>query len=357
MKWRSSKDSNLLQLKPPQHPKVKLRYVLDTTPGYGRVRRGRGHGFVGPSGQRITDAKSLERLRQLVIPPAWKDVWISPYGNGHLQATGIDEEGRKQYLYHPEWTKDRQRKKLGRMAAFGKALPYIRSRRAKDLREGALVRDKVTAIALSVMEETLIRVGSAHYFQRYGNHGLTTLKKKHVRIDGNNIRFRFRGKKGVWQEITVRSNRLAAFLTELSELRGSQLFQYGAAEGDIRKLTAGDINGYIQRYTEARFSSKDYRTWYAGLWAFRLLAQMPDCDSEKEREKAILSVLDAVSHRLGNTRAVCKHYYVPDSLIQAYRSGSLSPYLRAGRPKHTPTKKEATIRLIAFLEDSIQAGV
>lgn len=340
----------------PPRRRAKLRYLLDTASGYGRVKHGRGYYYVDQEGQRIADSGSLARLRALVIPPAWKDVWISPYKNGHLQATGIDEEGRKQYLYHPEWTSERQRKKLKRMMAFGKALPRIRRRRAKDLKGDELIRDKVIAIALKVMEETLIRVGSEHYLRKYGNHGLTTLKKKHLRINGNEVMFRFRGKKGVWQDIAVRSRSLAVFLSGLSGLRGSYLFQYVAEGGDIRKLTAGDINAYIRQSTGLKFSSKDFRTWYAGFWAFRLFAQRSGYDSQKECETTILSVLDAVSHRLGNTRTVCKHYYVPDSLIQAYRSGSLLPYLRNSGGNQAFKKEKAAIRLIAFLEDSVRVG-
>jgi len=294
----------------------------------------------------------LERFRALVIPPAWKDVWISPSKNGHLQATGVDEQGRKQYLYHPDWTSERQRKKLKRMADFGNALPRIRRQITKDLQHEVLLKEKVTAIALRVIEVTLIRVGNEQYFRRYGSHGLTTLKKKHVRITKSNVVFRFRGKKGVGQEIAVRNVNFATQLLELTRLPGAYLFQYVNEKGRRNRLNAADINGYIQHHTDVKFSSKDYRTWYAGFWAFHLFAKYPDYADETICQSNILSVLDAVSHRLGNTRAVCKQYYVPDRLINAYQDGSLAPYLHnALNSNGRPTIKKAEQQLLDFLKD------
>jgi len=334
---------------------AKLRYLPDLAPGYRRVRRGRGFYYTDSDGNRITDEKKIARFRALVIPPAWKQVWISPSKRGHLQATGVDEEGRKQYLYHPEWTKERQRKKLQRMVAFGNALPGIRRQIAKDLRVDGLTKEKAIAIALKVTEKTLIRVGNDRYLRKYGSRGLTTLKKSHVHLSESEVVFRFRGKKGVQQEISVRNVKLIAHLLELRELTGQYLFQYVVEGNRPCRLRAGDINAYIQRHTDLKFSSKDYRTWYAGFWAFSLFGQQAGCDGEKEREAAIVSVLDAVSQRLGNTRAVCKHYYVPDSIIAAYKDGSLQPYLCNGKEsKRPPTKKETERQLLAFLACSVE---
>jgi len=335
--------------------RTKLRYLPDSVPGYGRVKRGRGFYYVDCEGNRITDKGKLERLRALVIPPAWKSVWISPSKRGHLQATGVDEEGRKQYSYHPAWTAERQQKKLKRMVAFGKVLPHIRQRIDDDLQHGAFVKEKAIALALKIMEETLMRVGNEQYRRRYGSHGLTTLKKKHLHISKNTLVFRFRGKKGVWQEISVCNAKLAADLSEMRQLPGAYLFQYIDEEGKKRRLDAADINGYIQQHADGGFSSKDYRTWYAGVWAFRLFAQCMPYASERECRANILSVLDVVSQRLGNTRTVCKQYYVPDRLIGAYEDGTLLPYLQRSFGNGAQTVEETERQLLAFLRQAVSS--
>ncbi|MFC3199015.1 DNA topoisomerase IB [Parapedobacter deserti] len=330
---------------------AKLRYLPDMVAGYKRVRRGKGYCYLDSAGGRITEAKKLERFRALAIPPAWKNVWISPSKKGHLQATGVDEEGRKQYLYHPEWTKERQRKKIERMLAFGSALQDIRRQIVKDLRHGSLIKEKSIAIALKVTEVTLIRIGNEHYLKKYGSYGLTTLKKRHVTIADSNVTFRFSGKKGVKHEILVRNAALASNMRELKQLTGPYLFQYLNDSGKRQRLRAVDINAYLQRHTDPDFSSKDYRTWFAGLWAFHLLARCVDYGNEKECRANIMSVLDAVSERLGNTRTVCKQYYVPDRLISAYEDGSLLPFLKKClNGRGVPTIKETERQLLAFLQ-------
>ncbi len=328
----------------------KLTYLPDAVPGYGRIKRGRGYFYTDSRGRRVTDSRKLARFNALVIPPAWKEVWISPSKKGHLQATGIDEEGRKQYIYHPEWTKERQQKKLERMVAFGDALPRIRRRINKDMQQKRPVKSKVTALALKIMEETLMRVGNEQYLHKYNSHGLTTLKKKHAKISEKTVVFRFRGKKGVQQEITVRNIRLASELLAMKKLLGPFLFQYIGDEGEGVRLHAPDINSCLQEYADLAFTSKDYRTWYAGLWAFQLLADRGDYLDQKECKSVILEVLDTVSQRLGNTRTVCKQYYVPDSLLNAYEDGSLLPYLKRGlNSKGRPIRKSAELQLLAFL--------
>lgn len=325
---------------------------MDVGAGYGRLRRGRGFSYTDLVGNPVTDAKKLARFRALVIPPAWQDVWISPSKKGHLQATGIDERGRKQYLYHPDWTTERQAKKLGRIAAFGKALPRIRRQMATDLRNHTLTKEKVIAIALKTTEETLIRIGNDQYLRRYGSHGLTTLKKKHVNVSGNETVFRFKGKKGVRQEITIRNAQLAHHMTVLVGLKGVYLFQYVMEDnGASYRLRAQDVNAYIRQYAGSQFSSKDYRTWYASFWAFRLFARCGMYASEHECQENIVSVLDTVSRRLGNTRTVCKQYYVPDSIVHAYKTGTLAAYLtNPQNGRRLLTKKETEQRLLTFLE-------
>lgn len=336
----------------PKIPKVKLRYIPDSVAGYGRIKRGKGVSYVDQHGDTVTDKKKLNRFRQLTIPPAWTEVWISPSGKGHLQATGIDEQGRKQYLYHPAWTAERQQKKVRRMIDFGASLPGIREQITRDIRSNTLTKGKITAIALRVMEETLIRVGNDRYLHKYNSHGLTTLKKKHVDISGNVIEFRFRGKKKIRQEIQVRNARLAARLIEMQQLRGVFFFQYLDETGKPCRLRPDDINHYLQQYSVAAFSSKDFRTWYAGLWTFRLLAGYPEYTDEKACSANIVEVLDAVSDRLGNTRSVCKQYYVPDNLLTAYQDGSLLPYLVKSKQKNRlPTLKQAETYLLAFFHE------
>jgi len=303
-------------------------------------------------GNRVTDSKKLARFHALAIPPAWRDVWISPSKKGHLQATGIDEHGRKQYLYHPQWTSERQAKKLRRIAAFGKALPSIRQRMATDMRRQELTKEKVIAIALKTTEETLIRIGNDQYLRRYGSHGLTTLKKKHVNVAESETIFRFKGKKGVRQEITIRNTQLAHHLTALAGLKGIYLFQYVMEDNRLPcRLRAQDVNAYIRQYAGSQFSSKDYRTWYASFWAFRLFARCGMYATEHECQENIVSVLDTVSHRLGNTRTVCKQYYVPDSIVHAYKTGTLAAYLINPRNgNRSLTKKETEQSLLAFLK-------
>ena len=326
---------------------------MDVVAGYGRVRRGRGFSYTDSVGNRVTNAKKLARFRALVIPPVWKDVWISPSRKGHLQATGVDASGRKQYLYHPDWTSERQAKKIRRIVAFGKALPGIRQRMAADMRRPSLTKEKVIAIALKTMEETLIRIGNDQYLRRYGSHGLTTFKKKHVHVSGSDAVFRFKGKKGVRQEIEIRNIKLATHLDSLVRLKGAYLFQYLTADGLPCRLRSDDVNAYIRQHAGLPFSSKDYRTWYASFWAFRLFARCETYASEHECQANIVSVLDKVAHRLGNTRTVCKQYYVADSIVQAYKNGTLSRYLtnrqNGGR---VFSKKETEERLLAFLESA-----
>lgn len=333
--------------------KTKLDYLPDHIPGYGRIKRGRGFSYVNRQGKKITDEKKLIRFRALTIPPAWKEVWISPSKKGHLQATGIDEQGRKQYLYHPAWTAERQQEKIRRMLDFGEALPYIRLQVAKDMRRKKLVKEKSIAVALKVMEETLIRIGNEQYLQRYRSHGLTTLKKKHIYISKNTITFRFHGKKNVRQEISIQQPRLVSKLREMQTLPGSFLFQYLDKAENRCRLHANDINEYLQKHSNMEFSSKDYRTWYAALWTFHLLAECPEYTDENQCKAHVNSVLDAVSERLGNTRAVCKQYYVPDSLLRAYQDGSLLPYLSKSLTKNRqPPLERAEAQLLAFFSNS-----
>lgn len=307
----------------------RLRYVTCSLPGYRRQKEGKGFSYLDQEGNRIADKTALERIRKLVIPPAWQKVWICPFPEGHLQATGYDVRGRKQYLYHAAWRKMREANKFARLAEFGKCLPAIRKQMEKDIRRKRLEREKVTATALAVMEETLMRVGNAAYQSEYGSYGLTTLRGRHMKINGNAILFRFKGKKGVLQEIAFRDRRLARLLQKIKDLPGQEIFQYYDEEGTVRDLHSEDINDYIARSSGGDFTSKDYRTWAGTVHALKAIAACPDFTTAEEGEKNLLAVIDEVAGRLGNTRAVCRSYYIYPPLMEAYRKKELGPVLDA----------------------------
>ncbi|HYH55562.1 MAG TPA: DNA topoisomerase IB [Anseongella sp.] len=316
-----------------------LRYVSSSSPGFIRKRKGKGFYYLDDKGERIRDEKILERIEKLVIPPAWENVWICPYATGHLQATGIDTKGRKQYIYHPRWRKAREETKYGNLLQFGKNLPLIRRQVRKDLRKKTLQKEKVTAIALAVMEETLIRVGNTYYANEYGSHGLTTLRNKHVSINGNTISFRFRGKKGVLHEISYRDRKLALLVKKIKELPGQDLFQYYDQNGTLQNLGSGDINEYLSNCTQCNFTSKDYRTWAGTLHALKEMAECPDFTTKEECEKNIVRIIDKVAAKLGNTRAVCRKYYIYPPLLEAYKRKQLSRFLKALRKTSNSPEK------------------
>lgn len=308
---------------------VKLRYVSASGRGYTRVKNGKGVYYLDAEGKKITDEAVLERIRKLVLPPAWENVWICPYENGHLQATGVDALGRRQYRYHARWAAVRNETKYYRLLQFGKMLPRIRQQISKDLRRKELDKPRVIAIALRVMEETLMRVGNAEYEKKYHSYGLTTLHNNHVRINGNQVFFRFRGKKGVMQRIALRHASLARLLKKVRDIPGQELFQY-YENGEVRSLDSGEVNEYLKACTNEEFTCKDFRTWAGTLHALRLLAACDDCDTQVQRKKNVVEVIDRVAEKLGNTRAVCKKYYVHPRLIQLYENDALKRYIAGG---------------------------
>lgn len=315
---------------------VKLRYVKSGMPGYSRVKKRDKFYYYDQNGERIDDGDTLKRIRSLVLPPAWEQVWISPYANGHLQATGVDTKGRRQYRYHSTWAKVRNETKYDRLLHFGEKLPQLRERIAASLRKKSLDKEKVAAIALSVMQETLIRVGNAEYEKLYGSYGLTTLRDKHVKIDGNTAFFKFKGKKGVMHQITLKHAQLARLLQKVRDIPGQEVFQY--YEGEEHKcLDSGDINEYIKECTGEDFTCKDIRTWSGTVNALNLLADLTPFSTATECKQNIVTIIDNVAGKLGNTRAVCKKYYIHPKLFEAYEQGELEPYLqdlRAGRSQY-----------------------
>jgi DNA topoisomerase-1 len=308
---------------------IKLRYVSASGRGYTRMKNGKGVYYLDADGRKITDEAVLERIRKLVLPPAWENVWICPYENGHLQATGIDALGRRQYRYHARWAAVRNETKYYRLLQFGKMLPRIRKQITKDLRRKELDKSRVIAIALRVMEETLMRVGNAAYEKKYHSYGLTTLHNNHVKINGNEVFFRFRGKKGVMQKIALRHASLARLLKKVRDIPGQVLFQY-YENGEVRSLDSGEVNEYLKACTNEEFTCKDFRTWAGTLHALHLLAACADCETQVQRKKNVVDVIDRVAEKLGNTRAVCKKYYVHPRLIQLYESDALKSYTSGG---------------------------
>jgi DNA topoisomerase-1 len=263
----------------------------------------------------------------LAIPPSWSRVWICADEAGHIQATGFDLRNRKQYKYHPLWTALRNETKFHRLYEFGKALPTLRLKLEEDLNRKDLCEARVIATVIALMERTYIRVGNDGYEKLYGSYGLTTLKDKHVAIEGSRIDFSFKGKKGIFHKVTLQNKRLARIVKQCREIPGKELFQYYDAQGMRRPVDSGMVNNYIQQATGFAFTAKDFRTWAGSLHFLRELKALGSIASQAESKKNIIAALDAVSKKLGNTRSICKSYYVHPALISLYEQNSLTKYL------------------------------
>jgi len=303
-----------------------LVYVSDNQPGIARNKKGRGFMYVY-EGKPLRKKEEIKRIRSLAIPPSWTSVWICALPNGHIQATGLDMRKRKQYRYHPLWSVLRNETKFHRLYEFGKALPALRSQLEIDLNQKNLSATKVLATVISLMERTYIRVGSGEYEKQNGSHGITTLKDKHVAITGSTIRFSFTGKKGVNHDITLKSKRLARIVQHCREIPGKELFQYYDEEGTPHPIDSGMINSYIKEATGMDFTSKDFRTWAGSLNLLRSLCSIGEALTAAENKKNIVTALDEVSLKLGNTRTVCKKYYVHPGLIALYEENNLNKHL------------------------------
>ncbi|MBO0948484.1 DNA topoisomerase IB [Fibrella forsythiae] len=337
---------------------AKLVYVSDTMPGLTRHARGDQYEYLDPKGQPVDDEATLERIRKMALPPAYQNVWICPKPNGHLQATGIDTKGRKQYRYHANWNAIRSETKFYRMIAFGEKLPLLRERIHKDLNRRQLDHDKVIAIALSVMEQTLIRVGNAAYEKEYGSYGLTTLKNRHVTTSTSDVRFSFKGKKGIYHDITLHDKRLAKLVKACREIPGKELFQYFDEDGNRHGIDSGMVNTYLQETMGDEFSAKDFRTWAGTTNALRLLVELEPCQTDKDAKKNVNTVLDEVAHRLGNTRTVCRKHYVHPQILDAYECQDLNPYIeKRNRFRQTsPHGLDGVEKLLlAFLHDQVKS--
>lgn len=306
--------------------RVRLLYVSDAEPGIRRLRRGKGFFYVTPMGKALSK-EDIVRVKKLAIPPAWTQVWICSRANGHIQATGYDLRGRKQYRYHTLWNAARNETKFHRMYEFGKSLPALRLRIEQDLARKELCREKVIAAVIALMERTYIRIGSENYEKRYGSHGISTLKDKHVAFQGSTMYFSFKGKKGIVQDVTLNNRRLARVVKQCRDIPGQELFQYYDAGGVRHAIDSGDVNDYIKEATQTAYTAKDFRTWAGSLNLLRALKVAGRAVTHAERKKNIVAALDNVSKKLGNTRTVCRNYYIHPKLIALYEQDVLSRYL------------------------------
>jgi DNA topoisomerase-1 len=304
-----------------------LHYVNDKSPGINRIKKGQGFVYLYRD-KPLNDEAQLQRIKKLAIPPAWTNVWICPKANGHIQATGFDIRNRKQYRYHELWHTLRNETKFHRLYEFGKLLPSLRLKLEEDFSKKTLCLEKVLATVISLMERTYIRVGNGDYEKLYGSYGLTTLKDKHVKIEGDKLLFSFKGKKGIDHDISVRNRKLAKAVQACRDIPGRELFQYYDAEGNKHPIDSGMVNSYIKEATGGDFTAKDFRTWAGTLNIIRAFQSMGVAGSESDCKKNILAALDEVSRKLGNTRTVCKKYYVHPGIIRLYEENNLAKYLK-----------------------------
>ena len=307
---------------------VNLIYVHDTAPGIKRIKKGKKFDYIARETIKVTSEKDLVRIKSLVIPPAWVEVWICELENGHLQATGIDIKKRKQYRYHTMWNSLRNHTKYFRLYQFGKALPAIRLEVEKDLSLPGLPVEKVLAAVVSVMERTNIRIGNSMYEKLYGSFGLTTLKDKHVDIDGSELKFSFKGKKGVHHDISIKNKKLSAIVKSCRDIPGKELFQYYTRDGEKKSVDSGMVNEYIKKISGGDFTAKDFRTWAGTIQAFLAFKELGFYETATEAKKKVTEALDMVSKHLGNTRNVCKKYYVHPAIVSLYENRSLEKYLQ-----------------------------
>lgn len=302
-----------------------LVYVTGAEPGIRRVRRGRGFCYLEPGGSQVKDEAVLARIRALAIPPAYTDVWICRDPCGHLQATGRDQKGRKQYRYHKDWHGEQDASKFQRLIAFGRALPALRSRIAADLQLRGLNRQKVLAAVVNLLDRTLIRVGNAEYAKGNDSYGLTTLQNRHVALKRGELHFRFKGKSGkVWQ-LRISDRRIARIVRQVQDLPGQDLFQYLDEEGQVRDVTSADVNAYIREIAGEQASAKDFRTWNGTVLAARALFLAGPFTSKREAASKVRGALHDVALRLGNTVTVCRSSYVHPAIIEGYLQGKPCP--------------------------------
>jgi DNA topoisomerase-1 len=335
-----------------------LKYVTDGFAGISRRRAGSGWIYFAPNGARIRDADKRQRLNKLAIPPAWTDVWICPDPDGHIQATARDARGRKQYRYHSSYREARDRSKFRHMLEFSEILPQLRERIEIDMRSEEHTRNHVLAAVIHLLDRTLIRVGNDEYARENRSFGLTTLRRRHVEVSGETLRFSFRGKSGVEHNVAVTDGRLAKIIQRFQELPGQEIFQYRDESGKRQAITSDDVNAHLREITGRDVSAKDFRTWGGTMHAAMALHAMGVASSRREADRNIVQALDIVCERLGNTRAVCRKYYVHPALLEAYVAGRVVPLPAATLRHHIRRHKVAALRrdevaVLQFLQDEL----
>jgi DNA topoisomerase-1 len=341
-----------------------LRHSSDTQPGISRRRSGRGFSYRDPEGRPIRNTETLARIRSIAIPPAWTDVWICPWPNGYLQATGRDARGRKQYRYHPRYRRRRDDAKFARLVAFARVLPSIRRRVDEDLSRPGLPREKVLAAVVRLLELTLIRVGNDEYARLNRSFGLTTLRDRHAVIDGSSVTFRFRGKSGLQHEVGLRDRRLAAVVRRCRDLPGQELFQYVDATGEPRDVASDDVNAYLGEIAPG-VTAKDFRTWAGTVLAYRALRSLGNGATDREKQRNVTAAIKDAAENLGNTAAVARQAYVHPAVVDAYLDGTIRTALvRAAEDTDQPpgaTEPDEERAVVALLrarlgEDAPRAG-
>jgi DNA topoisomerase-1 len=328
-----------------------LRYVDDAIPGIRRIKSGKGFRYLRPNGKPLRDAAALKRIRSLAIPPAYKDVWICPYANGHLQAVGHDARGRKQYRYHPRWREVRDGTKYQHLLEFGRALPKLRSQVSRHLRLHGLPRERVLATVVRLLDETHIRVGNEEYAKENSSFGLSTLKNRHAHIRGSKLRLGFRGKSGVLHDVQIENPRLAKIVRRCQDLPGQRLFQYLDDDGKVRKVGSTDVNDYLREISGQDFTAKDFRTWNATVQAAAALGSCLVFASLAEGKRHVVAAVAQVAERLRNTAAVCRKSYIHPAVIDAYLDGKLPSVKVAATGRRRGLRKEERA-VLRFLKKS-----
>lgn len=332
-----------------------LRYVTDAKPGITRRRVGKAFGYVSAAGDQIRDSATLTRIRSLAIPPAWRDVWICPLANGHLQATGRDQRGRKQYRYHPRWNEVRSQNKYDRVIEFGEALPLVRRTIARHLRLPGLPREKVLAAVVRIMDDTLIRIGCEEYARDNQSYGLATLRRRHVKLKPGEARFEFRGKSGQDHKVAINDPRLLQIIRRCHELPGHELFKYVTDDGVVQDVGSSDINDYIRTVSTREFTAKDFRTWGGTIYAARFLAGLGCGQGESERKRNIAEAVKAAASELRNRPATCRKHYIHPAILFHYEAGSLLDRLNINRAGEQRAQRGAALTrdersVLAFLK-------
>ena len=331
-----------------------LVYVHDTDPGIRRRKAGKSFRYVDADGRPVDDARTWDRIARLVIPPAWTDVWICRDARGHIQATGRDQRGRKQYIYHPDWRAHRDEAKYGRMAEFGRALPRLRRRVEADLARHGLPREKVLAAVVRIMEETSVRIGNDEYAEANKSFGLTTLRKRHVAsLTGAGAVFEFRGKSGKDHRTGIHDRRLAAVIRRCEELPGQRLFQFVDHDGRRHAISSHDVNAYIREATGGPFTAKDFRTWSGTLHCAQALAQAGPAENRGAEKRIVAACVKQVAGVLGNTPAVCRSSYIHPKVLELYGSGDLAA--RLARPS-TREAEKALLQVLDTVAEEIEAA-